>query len=101
MSRSSVVSHSPWLDRYMIDAERAVLDGIETFAQTQDEAVIHDILELFAQFLRDRKRFPESTSLKAIDALIEGLLNVCNLTPSPEAGRAMGVLLGFLSSGTG
>lgn len=98
--RSQVSAGSELLDLYAVDTDRSMLEGIDRLFQTQDEAVARQSLDLFSQFLKDHKRFPESTSIKAFDALIEGLLNVANTNPAPDAGRGISLLLAFLSSGT-
>ena len=88
------------MDLYAVDTDRAMLEGIDRLFQTQDETLARQCLDLFTQFLKDRKRFPESASIKAFDALIEGLLNVANTNPAPDAGRGMSLLLAFLTTGT-
>jgi hypothetical protein len=100
MSRVGAAESSDLLDLYTLEPDRAVLEGIDRLVQSQDEPAFRDVLDVFSTFLKDRKRFAESVSVKAFDGLIEGLLNVCNTPGSGEVGRALSVLLGFLNSGT-
>jgi hypothetical protein len=100
MSRSAVSAGSELLDLYTMDVDRAMLEGVDRIFQSADDVVSRPVLDVFTQFIKEHKRFPEATSAKVFDSLIEGLLNVCNTNPSPEAGRAMSVLLAFLTSGS-
>lgn len=96
-----MTSGSQLFDVYQSDPERAIAEGSERLLQgTPDETTVREIEDVFGQFLKERKRFSESAAVRTFDALIDGLLAVCSTHPSPEAARALSLLLDFLCSGT-